>query len=53
MIAPYSRSRIGSALQPGAFEHKYYAPGTGPVLSVSRGGSREELVSFLAEDGSR
>jgi hypothetical protein len=44
-------TRDTNALQPGAFEHKYYAPGTGPVLSVSRGGSREELVSFRRGDG--
>jgi hypothetical protein len=33
-------------LKPGPFEHKYYARDVGPVLSVSRGGSREELVRF-------
>ena len=36
-------------LQPadkGPAEHKYYAKGIGPVLGVSGGGSREELVSF-------
>jgi hypothetical protein len=31
-------------LKPGPFEHKYYARNVGPVLTVSRGGSREELV---------
>jgi hypothetical protein len=35
-----------SPLEPKAVEHKYYAAGLGPVLSVSRGGRREELVRF-------
>jgi hypothetical protein len=35
-------------LEPKVLEHKYYAEGVGPVLtiSVSGGGDREELVSF-------
>jgi hypothetical protein len=35
-------------LEPKVVEHKYYAKGVGPVLtiSVSGGGGREELVSF-------
>jgi hypothetical protein len=35
-------------LEPKVLEHKYYAKGVGPVLtiSVSGGGDREELVSF-------
>jgi hypothetical protein len=35
-------------LEPKVLEHKYYARGVGPVLtiSVSGGGDREELVSF-------
>jgi hypothetical protein len=37
-------TRDWNPLKPGPFEHKYYARGVGPVLSVSRGGSREELV---------
>jgi hypothetical protein len=49
---PYGRfgdvlvTRDTNPLKPGAFEHKYYAAGIGPVLGVSRGGSREELVGF-------
>lgn len=39
-------TRDTDGLDPAAFEHKYYALGIGPVLGVSRGGSREELVSF-------
>ena len=39
-------TRDANALSPGSFEHKYYAPGIGPVLGVSRGGSREELLHF-------
>jgi hypothetical protein len=39
-------TRDTNALKPSAFEHKYYAPGIGLALGVSRGGSREELVSF-------
>jgi hypothetical protein len=35
-------------LQPGAVEHKYYASGVGPVLSVSvKRGGRSELVEYL------
>jgi hypothetical protein len=30
----------------GAEEHKYYAGGVGPVLTVSMGGRREELIRF-------
>jgi hypothetical protein len=44
-------TRDTNALKPGSFEHKYYAPGIGPVLGVSRSGSREELVSFRRGDG--
>jgi len=35
-------------LEPKVMEHKYYAKGVGPVLtiSVSGGGDREELVNF-------
>ena len=39
-------TRDSNPLKRGAFEHKYYAAGIGPVLGVSRGGSREELVRF-------
>jgi hypothetical protein len=39
-------TRDFSPLEPGATEHKSYAPGVGPVLSVSRRGLREELVRF-------
>jgi hypothetical protein len=38
-------TKDSNPLKPGSFEHKYYARGVGPVLSVSRGGSRSELVS--------
>lgn len=34
-----------SPLEPGAVEHKFYAPGVGLVLSASRG-SREALISY-------
>jgi hypothetical protein len=49
---PYGRfaellvTRDSTPLEPSALEHKYYAPGVGPVLSVSRHGHREELVRF-------
>lgn len=35
-------------LEPKLLEHKFYAPGVGPVLAITvRGGSsREELVHF-------
>ena len=39
-------TRDSSPLEPKAVERKYYAPGVGQVLAVSRGGHREELVSF-------
>jgi hypothetical protein len=39
-------TRDSTPLEPSAVEHKYYAPGVGPVLSVSRRGHREELVRF-------
>jgi hypothetical protein len=37
-----------TALEPAALEHKYYARGVGPVLTVdvAGGGVRDELVSF-------
>jgi hypothetical protein len=44
-------TRDWNPLKPGAFEHKYYARGVGPVLSVSRGGSREELVRVHVPGG--
>ena len=35
-------------LDPDVLEHKFYARGIGPVLTVDvRGGGREELVSFV------
>jgi hypothetical protein len=49
---PYGRfdrllvTRDSTPLEPSAVEHKYYAQGVGPVLSVSRRGHREELVRF-------
>jgi hypothetical protein len=49
---PYGRfedvlvTRDSNPLSRGPAEHKYYAKGVGPVLGVSGGGSREELVSF-------
>ena len=49
---PYGRfedvlvTRDSNPLRRGPAEHKYYAKGVGPVLGVSGGGSREELVSF-------
>jgi hypothetical protein len=49
---PYGRfedvlvTRDSNPLHKGPAEHKYYAKGVGPVLGVSGGGSREELVSF-------
>ena len=39
-------TRDSNPLSPGPWEHKYYVKGVGPVLTVSRGGSREELVPF-------
>jgi hypothetical protein len=39
-------TREFSPLEPTGTEHKYYAAGIGQVLAVSRGGEREELVSF-------
>jgi hypothetical protein len=39
-------TRDFSPLEPKATEHKYYEAGIGQVLSVSRTGEREELVSF-------
>ena len=49
---PYGRfedvlvTRDSNPLSRGPAEHKYYAKGVGPVLGVSGGGSREELVGF-------
>jgi hypothetical protein len=40
-----------NALDRGAQEHKYYALGVGPVLTVSKGGHREELMSFHRPGG--
>ena len=39
-------TRDTNPLGGGSSEHKYYVKGVGPVLSMSRGGSREELVQF-------
>lgn len=39
-------TRDSNPLKRGPAEHKYYAAGIGPVLSVSGGGNREALVSF-------
>jgi hypothetical protein len=39
-------TRDSNPLKRRSVEHKYYAAGIGPVLGVSRGGSREELVRF-------
>jgi hypothetical protein len=39
-------TRDSNPLGGGSVEHKYYAKGVGPVLGVSRGGSREQLVRF-------
>jgi hypothetical protein len=39
-------TRDFTPLDPKAAERKYYAAGVGQVLAVSRGGDREELVSF-------
>ncbi len=33
-------------LEPDVLEHKYYAKGVGVVLTVAKGGGREELLSF-------
>ena len=49
---PYGRfkhvlvTRDWNPLKRGPAEHKYYAAGIGPVLTVSGGGNREALVSF-------
>jgi hypothetical protein len=40
-----------NALDRGAQEHKYYALGVGPVLTVSKGGKREELIRFERPGG--
>ena len=51
-VVPFGRfsdvlvTRDTNPLKKGPAEHKYYAKGIGPVLGVSGGGSREELVSF-------
>ena len=39
-------------LQPEILEHKFYAPGIGPVLvlGISGGAAREELVEFSRGD---
>jgi hypothetical protein len=44
-------TRDWNPLRPGAVEHKYYARGVGPVLAVSRGGHREELVRLHLPSG--
>ena len=37
-------------LQPDVLEHKYYAPGVGPILAIDiAGGGREELVDFESQ----
>ncbi len=33
-------------IEPGIFEHKYYAPGIGKILGVSMEGEREELIEY-------
>ena len=51
-VVPFGRfsdvlvTRDSNPLSKGPAEHKYYAKGIGPVLGVSGGGSREELVSY-------
>jgi hypothetical protein len=51
-MVPYGRfpdvlvTRDSDPLHNGPPEHKYYAKGIGPVLGVSAGGSREELVTY-------
>lgn len=51
-VVPFGRfsgalvTRDSNPLHKGPAEHKYYVKGVGPVLGVSGGGSREELVSY-------
>ena len=51
-VVPFGRfsdvlvTRDSNPLHKGPAEHKYYAKGIGPLLGVSGGGSREELVSY-------
>ena len=36
-------------IEPGVYEHKYYAPGIGQILLVDMEGNREELVDFTSQ----